>query len=101
MTAISPVDGRYGAKTRELSPIFSEFGLIRNRLIVEIRWLQAMAQQAGIPEVTPFGQETTDLLNGLIRDFNPDEALQVKKIESRTNHDVKAIEYYLRERTAG
>ena len=101
LTAISPVDGRYGSKTEALRPIFSEFGLIRYRVLVEIRWLQHLANEEAITEVPPFTTETQKLLNGIVDNFSEQDALRVKEIESTTNHDVKAVEYLLKEKIAG
>jgi len=101
LTAVSPVDGRYGSKTAELRPIFSEFGLIRQRVRVEVRWLQALAGEPGIPEVPPLSEHATHVLNGLIGGFSLEDAQRVKDIERTTNHDVKAVEYLLKEKIAG
>jgi len=101
LTAISPVDGRYGAKTAQLRPIFSEFGLIRHRVLVEVRWLQHLANEKAITEVPDFSADTQKLLNGIVDDFSEQDALRVKEIESTTNHDVKAVEYLLKEKIAG
>jgi adenylosuccinate lyase len=101
LTAISPVDGRYGAKTAQLRPIFSEFGLIRHRVLVEIRWLQHLAQEKAITEVPAFSDATQSLLNNIIENFSEQDALRVKEIESTTNHDVKAVEYLLKEKIGG
>lgn len=98
LTAISPIDGRYGNKTQGLRPIFSEYGLIKHRLLVEVRWLQYLSDNVDIKEVPPFSTEANRLLNGLVDDFSEDDAYQVKNIESTTNHDVKAVEYLLREK---
>lgn len=101
LTAISPVDGRYGSKTAALRPIFSEFGLIRNRVLVEVRWLQHLANEKSINEVHPFSTEAQNLLNSIIENFSEQDALRVKEIERTTNHDVKAVEYLLKEKIAG
>lgn len=101
LTAISPVDGRYGGKTSELRPIFSEFGLIRHRVLVEIRWLQHLAKEKAITEVPGFSADTQKLLNDIVDNFSEQDALRVKEIESTTNHDVKAVEYLLKEKIAG
>ncbi|NJO18187.1 MAG: adenylosuccinate lyase [Thioploca sp.] len=97
LTAISPLDGRYGNKTTVLRSIFSEFGLMRYRVLVEIRWLQFLAIHPDIPEVYPFSQETQNQLDNLITDFSVNEAQQIKAIEQRLNHDVKAVEYFIRD----
>ncbi|GAB6387988.1 adenylosuccinate lyase [Stutzerimonas marianensis] len=97
LTAVSPVDGRYAGKTSALRPIFSEFGLIRCRVLVEVRWLQRLAAHTGIPEVAPFSAEANELLNRLAEDFQVEHAERVKAFERTTNHDVKAVEYLLKE----
>lgn len=101
LTAISPVDGRYGSKTAALRPIFSEFGLIRHRVLVEVRWLQHLAKEKAITEVPDFSADTQKQLNDLVDNFSEQDALRVKEIESTTNHDVKAVEYLLKEKIAG
>jgi len=101
LTAISPIDGRYGPKTETLRPIFSEYGLIRHRVIVEIRWLQALAAHAAIGEVPPLGGHAEKVLNDIIENFSVQDAQRVKNIETTTNHDVKAVEYFLKEKIAG
>jgi adenylosuccinate lyase len=100
LTAISPVDGRYGSKTAPLREVFSEYGLIRYRVIVEIRWLQALSNDAEISEVPAFSSETSQLLESIIDNFSESDAARVKEIERTTNHDVKAVEYFLKERIA-
>ncbi len=101
LNAISPVDGRYGSKTAALRPIFSEFGLIRHRVIVEVRWLQALAGDAAIPEVPALTSHADRVLNDIIENFSEQDAQRVKNIERTTNHDVKAVEYFLKEKIAG
>jgi len=101
LTAVSPIDGRYGDKTADLREIFSEYGLIRHRLTVEVRWLQALARHPQIPEVPALSAGATRLLEDLIEAFSVADAQRVKAIERTTNHDVKAVEYYLKERIAG
>ncbi|WP_293268945.1 adenylosuccinate lyase [Neptunomonas sp.] len=98
LTAVSPVDGRYGSKTADLRPIFSEFGLIRNRVLVEIRWLQQLAAHPQIPEVPALSETANTLLNRIVDDFNEVDAERVKEIERTTNHDVKAVEYLIKEK---
>jgi adenylosuccinate lyase len=98
LTALSSVDGRYASKTSALRPVCSEFGLIHRRTIVEIRWFQALANHQGIPELEALSPDAMDFLDQLIRDFDEAAANRVKQIESVTNHDVKAVEYYLKER---
>jgi adenylosuccinate lyase len=101
LTAISPVDGRYGSKTETLRPIFSEYGLIRHRVVVEVRWLQALARHADIREVPLLSVHAERVLNELIDKFSEQDAQRVKNIERTTNHDVKAVEYFLKEKIAG
>ena len=100
LSAISPVDGRYGSKTKALRPIFSEFGLIKYRVTVEVRWLQKLAAQADIAEVPAFSTEANDILDAIVANFSEADAQQVKDIEATTNHDVKAVEYFLKEKIA-
>jgi adenylosuccinate lyase len=101
LTAISPIDGRYGSKTESLRPIFSEYGLIRHRVVVEVRWLQALAGHEGIREVPPLSSHATRLLNDIVDKFSERDAQRVKNIERTTNHDVKAVEYFLKEKITG
>ncbi|HHI94275.1 MAG TPA: adenylosuccinate lyase [Gammaproteobacteria bacterium] len=101
LTAISPIDGRYGAKCADLRPIFSEFGLIRHRVLVEVRWLQMLAAHPGIPEVPAFSEHATNVLDDIVGKFHEEDAQRVKNIERTTNHDVKAVEYFLKEKIAG
>ena len=100
LTAISPVDGRYGSRTTELRDIFSEFGLIKFRVTVEVRWLQHMATIAGIAEVPALSETANALLNSIVDNFSMADAERVKEIERTTNHDVKAVEYLLKEKVA-
>jgi adenylosuccinate lyase len=100
LTALSPVDGRYGAKTSPLRQFFSEYGLIKSRVAVEIRWLLCLSRHADISEVGPFSAEATNLLEGIIEHFGIDQAVRIKEIERRTNHDVKAVEYFIKEQIA-
>ncbi|MEI2743286.1 MAG: adenylosuccinate lyase [Candidatus Competibacter sp.] len=101
LTAISPVDGRYADKTDELRPLFSEYGLIRHRVLVEVRWLQALAQHPGIPEASPLSAQANGKLEDLLKAFDSAAAARIKGIERITNHDVKAVEYWLKEQVAG
>lgn len=100
LTAVSPVDGRYASKTAVLRPYFSEYGLIHHRVLVELRWLQALAQHAQIPEVPNFGEQANATLSAIDTDFSEADAQRVKDIERTTNHDVKAVEYFLKEKVA-
>ncbi len=97
LTAISPVDGRYASKTAPLSAEFSEFGLIRNRAIVELRWLQLLAGDPGIAEVSLSAAALAEI-DMMVSDFSEADAARVKEIERTTNHDVKAVEYFLQEK---
>ena len=101
LTAVSPVDGRYGSKTTDLRPVFSEYGLIRHRVLVEVRWLQALAKLPEIGEVPPLSEHAHNILDNIVENFSVDDARRVKNIESTTNHDVKAVEYFLKEKIAG
>jgi len=98
LTSIAPIDGRYRGKTESLQGIFSEFGLIKYRVLVEIRWLQAMSQNPSIEELPIFDSKATKLLNSVIDNFSIQDAEKIKKIERTTNHDVKAVEYFLKEK---
>jgi adenylosuccinate lyase len=98
LLALSPLDGRYAGKVDALRPIFSEFGLIRARVKVEVEWLLALASEPGIIELTPFPNAAAERLRALARDFSTADAARVKEIERTTNHDVKAVEYLLKER---
>lgn len=100
LTAISPVDGRYGSKTKALRDIFSEFGLIKARVTVEVRWLQKLADHNEIIEVAPFSDSANDVLNKIANEFSTADAARVKEIEATTNHDVKAVEYFIKEKIA-
>ena len=101
ISAISPLDGRYGSKLVPLRSLFSEFGLIRSRVEVEIRWLQQLAENDGIPEVASFSEGANNFLEQLITDFSSDDAIKIKSIEKTTNHDVKAVEYFIKEKLSG
>lgn len=99
LTALSPLDGRYYEKVDGLRPIFSEYGLIRFRVLIEIRWLQMLAEFANLPELPPLSHHAFSLLNGIIDNFSEQDAAHIKHIESGINHDVKAVEYFIKERT--
>ena len=101
LTALSPLDGRYAAKVAKLKPLFSEFALIRLRVRIEIEWLKALSAEPALAEIAPFSAATVAQLDRLAAEFSEADAGAVKAIEARTNHDVKAIEYFLRERLAG
>ncbi len=98
LTAVSPIDGRYGSKTEALRTIFSEYGLIRFRVEVEIRWLQRLAEHPGISEVPAFSPEAQAVLNGIVENFNEADAQAIKDEERVTNHDVKAVEYFIKKK---
>ncbi|SFU47811.1 adenylosuccinate lyase [Xenorhabdus koppenhoeferi] len=98
LTAVSPIDGRYGDKVSALRAIFSEFGLLKFRVQVEVRWLQKLAATAEIKEIPAFGADANAYLNEIITNFNEQDALRIKEIERTTNHDVKAVEYFLKEK---
>ncbi|NDK97747.1 adenylosuccinate lyase [Photorhabdus bodei] len=100
LTAVSPIDGRYGDKVSALRTIFSEFGLLKFRVQVEVRWLQKLAECAEIKEVPAFDTDANAYLNEIIANFNEQDAMRIKTIERATNHDVKAVEYFLKEKVA-
>ena len=101
LNAISPVDGRYASKTAELRSVFSEYGLIASRVEVEVRWLQQLAAHPDIAEVPPLSQTAMALLDDLLSQFSEADAQRIKEIEATTNHDVKAVEYFIKERISG
>ena len=98
LRALSPADGRYADKVNSLRDIFSEYGLIRYRVLVEVRWLQWLADESAIIELSPPSSVMKDVLNSIVDDFSLDDAERVKAIEVTTNHDVKAVEYFIREK---
>jgi len=100
LTSISPIDGRYGAKTGPLKAIFSEYGLIKYRLLIEVRWLEAMSKNSQIPEVPEFSLKSKNVLSNIVDNFSLEDAKVIKEIEKTTNHDVKAVEYYLKEKVS-
>ncbi|WP_338804997.1 adenylosuccinate lyase [Xenorhabdus griffiniae] len=100
LTAVSPIDGRYGDKVSALRAIFSEFGLLKFRVQVEVRWLQKLAATTEIQEVPAFDADANAYLDEIIVNFNEQDALRIKEIERTTNHDVKAVEYFLKEKVA-
>lgn len=101
LTALSPIDGRYASKVDSLRPFLSEFGLIKARVTVEIRWLQALANNTAITELAPFDAETNAFLNAIVDQFSEADAQAVKDIEKTTNHDVKAVEYFIKNQFKG
>ena len=100
LSALSPLDGRYAAATAPLRPIFSEYGLMKARVRVELEWLKALAAEPKIGEVAPFSATTLAEIDSVINGFSLSNAAEVKAIEATTNHDVKAIEYWLKQRFA-
>ncbi len=99
LTALSPLDGRYAGKVDALREHFSEFGLIRARLKVEIEWLKALAAEPHFTEIAAFSPSTVKELDALVANFGPEQAAEVKAIEATTNHDVKALEYWIKDKT--
>ncbi len=100
LTAISPIDGRYAGKTEQLRAVFSEYGLIYHRVLVEVRWLQALSRHPDIVEVPELSKAANALLESIIDDFDEAQAQRIKDIENNTNHDVKAVEYFLKQAVA-
>ena len=100
LTALSPIDGRYASKVDSLRPYLSEFGLIHARVTVEVRWLQTLANHADIHEIQPFSAATNERLDAIVANFSEADAMRIKDIERITNHDVKAVEYFLKEKIA-
>ena len=100
LTSISPIDGRYSDKTSPLKAIFSEFGLIKYRLLVEVRWLEAMSNNQLISEVPKFSPQSNAALLAIADNFSLEDAKSIKEIERTTNHDVKAVEYFLKEKVS-
>jgi adenylosuccinate lyase len=100
LTALSPLDGRYASKCDALRPYLSEFGLIAARVEVEVRWLQSLSKHDGISEVTAFSADTNAALDAIVSNFSEADAERIKTIERTTNHDVKAVEYFLKEKIA-
>src|SRR3989344_9460317 len=98
LEALSPIDGRYASHVRKLAPIFSEMGLMRKRIMVEIEYLIALGEEGGVREVPPFDEKQKKALRSLYQKFTLKDAEEVKRIEKTTDHDVKAIEYFIRDR---
>ncbi len=101
LTALSPLDGRYARKAAPLRPYLSEYALIRYRVLIEVRWLQHLADEPSIADLAPLESPVKDVLNQIVDNFSVDDAKQVKYFEATTNHDVKAVEYYLRDKLEG
>ena len=93
LTAVSPIDGRYGSKTADLREYFSEFGLIKKRVTVEVTWLKKLSATPEIAEVPAFSEDTVKYLDGIVENFSLADAERIKEIEKTTNHDVKSVEY--------
>ncbi|WP_439106905.1 adenylosuccinate lyase [Congregibacter sp.] len=98
LTAVTPLDGRYASKTRPLADMFSEYGLIRRRVVVEVHWLLALSREPAITEVPPLSPQAVTRLQGIADNFSVDDAADIKAIEATTNHDVKAVEYFIKQR---
>ena len=98
LTAISPVDGRYQNKTDALRSIFSEYGFFRFRIAVEIEWLKSLSNHADIKDLDTFTADSISFLDDIKNNFSIDDAIKIKELEQTTNHDVKAVEYFLREK---
>ena len=101
LTALSPLDGRYHSKLDPLRTIFSELGLIQRRVQVELAWLKALSECEEIPEVPALSDSASAMLDDLAAGFNEEHAAEIKAIEATTNHDVKAVEYFLKAKVAG
>ena len=101
LTALSPIDGRYASKADSLRPYLSEFGLIKVRVTVEIRWLQSLADNDAIGELSAFDADTNAFLDSIVDDFSESDAQAIKDIEATTNHDVKAVEYFIKDKFRG
>ena len=100
LTAISPIDGRYESKVAALRGIFGEYGLIRLRVLVEVRWLQKLTSHPQVREASTLSADATAYLDAIVSNFDLEDAERIKEIERTTNHDVKAVEYFLKERVA-
>src|SRR5688572_29832193 len=100
LTSLSPLDGRYASKTKPLAAVFSELALMRERVTVEVAWLLALADEPAFPALAPFSAATRRELEAGVESFGLAEGERIKEIEATTNHDVKAVEYWLRERFA-
>ena len=96
LLALSPLDGRYARKAAPLREYLSEYALIRYRTLIEVRWLQHLADEPSVPDVAPLEPPIKDVLNQIVDEFSIDDATRIKALEAKTNHDVKAVEYYLR-----
>jgi adenylosuccinate lyase len=97
LTAVGPLDGRYASKVQALRGVFSEYGLIKKRVEVEIRWLQQLSKREDIAEVPAFSPETQQYLDSLVDNFSLEDAITIKKTEAVTKHDVKSVEYFVKE----
>ena len=101
LTAVSPIDGRYAGKCAEFREIFSEYGLIKRRVAVECAWLEALCAEPGVAECAALGDAERESLRAIAEGFSLSDARRVKEIEATTNHDVKAVECFLKEKVAG
>ena len=101
LTALSPLDGRYARKAAPLREYLSEYALIRYRTLIEVRWLQHLADEPSIAELESLEAPIKDVLNQVVDEFSVDDAIRIKTLESKTNHDVKAVEYWLRQKLEG
>src|SRR3970040_937265 len=101
LTALSPLDGRYAKKAAPLRPYLSEFALIRYRVLIEVRWLQHLADEPSIGELASLEPPIKDVLNNIVDEFSVDDAMRIKTLEETTNHDPKAAEYVLRQKLEG
>ncbi|MCB1743494.1 MAG: adenylosuccinate lyase, partial [Gammaproteobacteria bacterium] len=98
LTGVSPIDGRYARHTEALRPWFSEYALIKHRVLVEVRWLQMLVSPSGLSHLEPLSDSARRALDAIVDEFSIEDAARIKAIESETNHDVKAVEYFLREK---
>ena len=98
LTAVTPVDGRYADKTSDLRPFFSEYGLIYHRVLIEVRWFQYLANSTAVAELAPLSTEAMAALNSIVNEFSIADAETIKAFERTTNHDVKAVEYFIKEK---
>ncbi|MEJ6704699.1 MAG: adenylosuccinate lyase [Pseudomonadales bacterium] len=98
LTAVTPVDGRYADKTSDLRPFFSEYGLIYHRVLIEVRWFQYLANSTAVAELAPLSTEAMEALNSIVNEFSIADAETIKAFERTTNHDVKAVEYFIKEK---
>lgn len=98
LTAVTPIDGRYADKTSDLRPFFSEYGLIYHRVLIEVRWFQYLANSTDIAELPSLSDAAMEVLNNIVSQFSIADAEKIKAFERTTNHDVKAVEYFIKEK---